>query len=143
MDAGSLINPFPRPSTAWSLDRVAVRFTLIKLSCHLRDIGNRKVIMAAESKNCSALGLCSGGLDSILSALVLREQGIDVHWVSFETPFFSSVKAKTASEHTGIPLMVRKITPVYMEMMRSPSVKYGKHMNPVYGLPFTDVSPGR
>jgi tRNA U34 2-thiouridine synthase MnmA/TrmU len=26
--------------------------------------------------------------------------------------------------------MVRKITPVYMEMMRSPSVKYGKNMNP-------------
>ena len=77
-----------------------------------------------------ALGLCSGGLDSILSALVLREQGIDVHWVSFETPFFSSVKAKKASENNGIPLMVRKITPVYLEMMRSPSVKYGKNMNP-------------
>ncbi|MDX2452926.1 tRNA 4-thiouridine(8) synthase ThiI [Desulfosarcina sp.] len=86
--------------------------------------------MAAEKKTIRALGLCSGGLDSILSALVLREQGIDVHWVTFETPFFSSAKAKKASQHTGIPLMVRKITPVYMEMMRSPSVKYGKNMNP-------------
>ena len=86
--------------------------------------------MAAENKTVRALGLCSGGLDSILSALVLQEQGIDVHWVTFETPFFSSAKAKKASEHTGIPLMVRKITPVYMEMMRSPSVKYGKNMNP-------------
>lgn len=86
--------------------------------------------MSSDNKVVRALGLCSGGLDSILSALVLREQGIDVHWVSFETPFFSSVKAKKASEKTGIPLMVRKITPVYMEMMRSPSVKYGKNMNP-------------
>jgi tRNA-specific 2-thiouridylase len=86
--------------------------------------------MAAENKTVRALGLCSGGLDSMLSGLVLREQGIDVHWVTFETPFFSSAKAKKASEQTGIPLMVRNITPVYMQMMRSPSVILGKHMNP-------------
>lgn len=86
--------------------------------------------MSAENKTIRALGLCSGGLDSILSALVLRDQGIDVHWVSFETPFFSSAKARKASQHTGVPLMVRKITPVYLEMMRDPSVKYGKNMNP-------------
>ncbi len=87
-------------------------------------------IMATEKKTIRALGLCSGGLDSILSALVLREQGIDVHWVTFETPFFSSAKARKASEHIGVPLMVRNITPIYMQMMRSPSVILGKHMNP-------------
>ncbi len=86
--------------------------------------------MVDRNTTARALGLCSGGLDSILSALVLRDQGLDVHWVSFETPFFSSAKAKSASENTGIPLMVRKITPVYLQMMRSPSVKYGKNMNP-------------
>jgi tRNA U34 2-thiouridine synthase MnmA/TrmU len=86
--------------------------------------------MASENKTIRALGLCSGGLDSILSGLVLRQQGIEVHWVSFETPFFSSGKARKASKNTGIPLMVRNITPVYIEMMRSPSVKYGKNMNP-------------
>ena len=86
--------------------------------------------MPAGNRTVRALGLCSGGLDSMLSALVLRQQGIEVHWVSFETPFFSSGKAQKASKHTGIPLMVRKITPVYMEMMRSPSVKFGKNMNP-------------
>lgn len=83
-----------------------------------------------EPGSVRALGLCSGGLDSILSALVLKEQGIEVHWVSFETPFFSSEKAENASRHTGISLTVEKITPVYLEMMRSPSVKYGKNMNP-------------
>jgi tRNA U34 2-thiouridine synthase MnmA/TrmU len=86
--------------------------------------------MTVEKKSVRALGLCSGGLDSILSALVLRNQGIDVHWVSFETPFFSSEKAKKASEQNGIPLMVRNITPVFMKMMQSPSVIFGKHMNP-------------
>lgn len=83
-----------------------------------------------ESMTVRALGLCSGGLDSILSALVLRVQGIDVHWISFETPFFSSAKAQKAAQNTGVPLMVRTITPLFMEMMRSPSVKYGKNMNP-------------
>ena len=86
--------------------------------------------MQAENKTIRALGLCSGGLDSILSALVLRDQGIDVHWVSFETPFFSSDNARKASRQTGVPLIVRRITPVYMEMMRAPSVRYGKNMNP-------------
>lgn len=84
----------------------------------------------SERRTVRALGLCSGGLDSILSALVLKEQGIDVHWVSFETPFFSSAKAKKASQQTGVPLVVKRITSVYMQMMRSPSVKYGKNMNP-------------
>ncbi len=86
--------------------------------------------MEAENKTIRALGLCSGGLDSILSALVLRDQGIDVHWISFETPFFSSANARKASQTTGVPLTVRTITPIYLEMMRSPSVKYGKNMNP-------------
>lgn len=77
-----------------------------------------------------ALGLCSGGLDSILSALVLKEQGIEVTWVSFETPFFSAQSAEKAARHTGIPLIVRDITPVYMEMMRAPKAGFGKNMNP-------------
>ncbi len=77
-----------------------------------------------------ALGLCSGGLDSILSALVLKRQGINVTWVSFETPFFSSEKAKAASEQTGIPLIVQNITPLYLSMLRNPNMGYGKNMNP-------------
>ena len=76
------------------------------------------------------MGLCSGGLDSMLSALVLRKQGIEVEWVTFETPFFSSAKAQRASHTTGIPLTVKKITQVYLEMLENPRCGYGKHMNP-------------
>jgi len=82
------------------------------------------------SKKISALGLCSGGLDSILSALVLRKQGINVEWVSFETPFFPSDNARKASRETGVPLMVRNITPVYLEMLKNPRCGYGRYMNP-------------
>ncbi|MDI6687237.1 MAG: tRNA 4-thiouridine(8) synthase ThiI [Desulfobacterales bacterium] len=77
-----------------------------------------------------ALGLCSGGLDSILSALVLRKQGIEVEWVTFETPFFSSEKALRAAQITGIPITVKNITSIYLKMLKNPPCRYGKHMNP-------------
>jgi len=86
--------------------------------------------MNLPSKKVRALGLCSGGLDSILSALVLQNQGIEVQWITFETPFFSSENARQASETTGIPLMVRDITRPYLEMLKNPNCGYGKHMNP-------------
>lgn len=86
--------------------------------------------MNLSSKKVKALGLCSGGLDSLLSALLLRKQGVDVQWVTFETPFFSSAKAKEASKITRIPLMVEKITSAYIEMLKNPRCGYGKNMNP-------------
>ncbi|MCD4719228.1 MAG: tRNA 4-thiouridine(8) synthase ThiI [Desulfobacula sp.] len=76
------------------------------------------------------LGLCSGGLDSILSALLLQRQGIDVTWICFETPFFSSESAQKASLLTGIPLITIDITDDYMEMMKNPKAGFGKNMNP-------------
>jgi tRNA U34 2-thiouridine synthase MnmA/TrmU len=77
-----------------------------------------------------ALGLCSGGLDSILAGLVLKDIGIQVEWVSFETPFFSADKARKAARIADIPLTVRGITPVYLEMLKNPRCGYGQHMNP-------------
>lgn len=77
-----------------------------------------------------ALGLCSGGLDSMLSALVLKKQGITVTWISFETPFFSSDNAKKAALICDIPLITRDISESYMEMMASPKAGFGKNMNP-------------
>lgn len=81
-------------------------------------------------KKTKALGLCSGGLDSILAGLVLRKQGIEVEWVSFETPFFDADKARAASEKTGIPLIVRDITERYLPMFAAPPAGYGQGMNP-------------
>jgi tRNA U34 2-thiouridine synthase MnmA/TrmU len=86
--------------------------------------------MNLSLKKVGALGLCSGGLDSMLAGLLLRKQGISVQWITFETPFFSSAKAKQASKTTKIPLMVENITPAYLEMLKNPRCGYGKHMNP-------------
>ncbi len=86
--------------------------------------------MISDTKKIRALGLCSGGLDSILAALVLRNQGVEVEWTAFETPFFSSEKARKASRMTGIPLTVEKITDEYLNMLQNPNGGYGKNMNP-------------
>jgi tRNA U34 2-thiouridine synthase MnmA/TrmU len=86
--------------------------------------------MNINQKKSRGLGLCSGGLDSILAGLVLREQGLSVEWITFETPFFSSEKARNAARITGIPLTVHDITQPYMKMLRSPNCGYGKYMNP-------------
>lgn len=86
--------------------------------------------MSMQDRKVRGLGLCSGGLDSMLSGLVLREQGIEVEWVSFETPFFAASKARKASRITGIPLTVKSIFADYIVMLRNPPAGYGKRMNP-------------
>lgn len=86
--------------------------------------------MDKKTGKVKALGLCSGGLDSILSALILREQGIEVKWVTFKTPFFAPDAAIRASKNTGVPLVVDEITDIYMEMLKAPPAGYGKNMNP-------------
>lgn len=86
--------------------------------------------MASDSKKVRALGLCSGGLDSILAALVLRSQGIVVEWITFETPFFSADKARRAARLNDIPITVKRILPTYLKMLKNPPAGYGKQMNP-------------
>jgi tRNA U34 2-thiouridine synthase MnmA/TrmU len=86
--------------------------------------------MSADKQKVRALGLCSGGLDSMISGMVLRDQGIDVEWVTFETPFFNAAKARKASVMTGIPLTVKPIYDVYIKMLKNPPAGYGKYMNP-------------
>ena len=76
------------------------------------------------------LGLCSGGLDSMLSALVLKRQGLDVEWITFETPFFGAEKARLAADRLGIPLRVENITSEYLELLEDPPCGFGKNMNP-------------
>jgi tRNA U34 2-thiouridine synthase MnmA/TrmU len=77
-----------------------------------------------------ALGLLSGGLDSILAAICLKRQGIEVTAIAFVTPFFGAAKARRAADQLGVPLLVRDIGDIHLEMLKHPSYGYGKNLNP-------------
>jgi len=77
-----------------------------------------------------ALGLLSGGLDSSLAALALKRQGVEVVCIAFVTPFFGAVKAEKAARQMEIPLIVKPIGDVHLEMVKNPVYGYGKNMNP-------------
>ncbi len=76
------------------------------------------------------LGLISGGLDSMLAARLLMEQGIAVTGIAFVTPFFNSINAEIAAARVGFPLIVRDITAPHLAMVKNPPSGYGKLMNP-------------
>ncbi|EAT16683.1 thiamine biosynthesis protein [Desulfuromonas acetoxidans] len=77
-----------------------------------------------------ALGIFSGGLDSILAALLLRKQGVDVHCLCFVTPFFDDAKAQEMAARYDLPLQVMDISEEHLKMLKNPRYGYGKNMNP-------------
>lgn len=76
------------------------------------------------------IALFSGGLDSSLAFKVIEEQGIEVLGITFETPFFSAAKARSAARMIGLPLTVLNITEEHLQMLHAPRYGYGKNMNP-------------
>ncbi|MBI4846255.1 MAG: tRNA 4-thiouridine(8) synthase ThiI [Candidatus Omnitrophica bacterium] len=92
--------------------------------CKIRDNG---IIL---KKKVYAIGLLSGGLDSMLAVKLLLEQGIEVTGISFMTPFFGPKMANKAAEKLGIELIVKDITERHLEIVKNPPHGYGKTMNP-------------
>jgi tRNA U34 2-thiouridine synthase MnmA/TrmU len=77
-----------------------------------------------------ALGLFSGGLDSIIAAKLIQKQGIKVELVNFATPFFSSKNAKEMARRLSLPLKEFDVTKDYLRILRNPKHGYGSEMNP-------------
>jgi tRNA-uridine 2-sulfurtransferase len=77
-----------------------------------------------------AIGLLSGGLDSMLAARLIKDQDIDVLGVAFVTPFFGPEKAHQAADQLQLPLQVLDITRSHWAMLKQPRYGYGKGLNP-------------
>jgi len=82
-----------------------------------------------------ALGLLSGGLDSILAVELIRRQGIEVTAFNVKTPFCvpkkdGSSEAQQAADQLKVPLKVLCVDKDYLLMLRNPKYGYGKNMNP-------------
>jgi len=77
-----------------------------------------------------AIVLLSGGLDSILAAKILQEQGIQVVGVNFYSEFFGNSRAISAAEQLRIPFTSIKLEKDYVKMLQSPKHGYGSGLNP-------------
>jgi tRNA-uridine 2-sulfurtransferase len=77
-----------------------------------------------------ALAMISGGLDSILAAKLIKDQGIDVIGICFKSYFFSEESAKKMTKQINIPLEVIDFSNEHMSMVKKPKHGFGKNMNP-------------
>jgi tRNA-uridine 2-sulfurtransferase len=82
-----------------------------------------------------AIGIISGGLDSWLAALLIKNQGFDVTAVHFSSPFYgyktsSQEMLKSNAEKLGVNLIIHKMDDDYLRILRNPVYGYGKAFNP-------------
>jgi len=77
-----------------------------------------------------ALLLFSGGLDSILSAKILENQGLSVTALAFTSFFFDSVQAERSARENGIKIRVEDISKKHFGIVKGPSFGRGSGMNP-------------
>ncbi len=83
-----------------------------------------------KSRPAKGIGLLSGGLDSILAARVLVDQGIDVLGITFVTPFFGPDAGLEAGMKAEIPMLAVDISEPHLAMLKNPRYGYGSRMNP-------------
>jgi hypothetical protein len=61
---------------------------------------------------------------------VLRDQGLEVHALSFESPFFTAASARRAAARLGIPIEVEDFTEDLLQVVEHPRHGFGGGMNP-------------
>jgi tRNA-specific 2-thiouridylase len=82
------------------------------------------------TKKIRALGLLSGGLDSMLAGAVLRAQGIEVTFICFVTPFYGPERAREAAAHLNLPLIEVDLTEKFSPLLYEPPHGFGRGHNP-------------
>ncbi|SMP07737.1 tRNA U34 2-thiouridine synthase MnmA/TrmU, contains the PP-loop ATPase domain [Desulfurobacterium pacificum] len=76
--------------------------------------------------------LFSGGLDSVLSALLLKKMGFEVVGIHLTCPFFEKnlESVKEIAKKIGIDLKVIPVGDDYLELVKNPPHGHGKNLNP-------------
>ncbi|MFA5060125.1 MAG: tRNA 4-thiouridine(8) synthase ThiI [Candidatus Omnitrophota bacterium] len=79
-----------------------------------------------------AVGLISGGLDSVLAAKIVSDLGVDVYGLYFSMPWgcCDKDKATQAAQALGIKFMIMQLNERYLEMIKNPKFGYGTALNP-------------
>jgi tRNA-specific 2-thiouridylase len=99
------------------------------------------------SDNVTALGLVSGGLDSLLSVRLIKSQGVDVIGVNYEIGFSQEIvrkevdpgipvtdqvgeRAEIISKLVGLPVRGIDLSDEYLKILFLPRHGYGANINP-------------
>jgi len=85
-------------------------------------------------RKAKAIGLFSGGLDSILATCLLAEQSVEISLLHFLMPWQTEsedgVRAGRMAEQLGQPLEYLTLEDDYIAMLKDPVHGYGKNFNP-------------
>lgn len=73
-----------------------------------------------------ALALLSGGLDSLLAARLIQNQGVAITGLSFQSYFFKPYPTSTSYTSS----LVSDFSPSHLKIVLKPKYGYGKNMNP-------------
>lgn len=85
------------------------------------------------NKRIKAIGLFSGGLDSILAAKLIIDQGISVTALTFCSPFAPGKNnsiIQDGANQLEIPLKTMELKEDYLRIIRNPQYGYGSAVNP-------------
>lgn len=99
----------------------------------MTDPNTRPPTPGPGSAKIKAVGLISGGLDSLLAARIIKEQGIDVCGVHFALPWggcgnFSH--AEQSARQVDIPLKIIHADEDFLALLKNPKFGYGSAINP-------------
>ncbi len=88
------------------------------------------------SRKSKTVGLFSGGLDSILAARLMVEQGVEVIGLHFRVPFpsperdFTNDRLMRLAESAGVSAISVDVTDDYMKLIEKPAHGYARGMAP-------------
>ena len=71
-----------------------------------------------------ALALISGGLDSLLAAKLIKEQGLEVIGLHFKIPF-CKIDIKKSFPDIGIKIIEVNLSNEFLEVMKNPHHGFG------------------
>lgn len=80
--------------------------------------------------NRKAIALLSGGLDSLLAAKLVKEQGIEVIGLHLLSPFGCREEIEKRAAAIGVPLLYREKGAKYLDLVEKPRYGYGRAVNP-------------
>lgn len=94
------------------------------------DEGRNNPQMTESSQKVKAIALMSGGLDSLIAAKLVKDQGVEVIGLHLLSPFGCREDVEKVADSIGIELVFREKGEAYLDLVQNPRYGYGRNMNP-------------